>query len=353
MRERRWESVSKLDFNGVLALGERLAGWGLHPAPPSKEIICYIEEWTVQAPEDIDQLDPWATEDTTLVLIDDQWSGDFFLLAGAYHTVYQQHRDIGTYCSVSHPWQIQIPLRLHRPKAMFWLGFRHVHTFIRVRVHTTDVITPGETRADDQRDLWLAERRQAFSEAIAVLNVPIDIREEKRNVALRPEREGAPLFCSWPDAFGPCQFEYNSDDPFEFLVPASRLAATYIEKPVAVRSYLTGFSEPALQQFQAVNAAARSAYRCSVHCPVDELPDVLQAIEPEGRLYATLCEFSTLHLLPEEEEASAIIGIVGTGGAFQVEVRLNRAPLAEEAMIPWLERLLGVPVAYAPLPPFP
>ena len=353
MRERRWESVSKFDFNAVLALAERLAALGLNPADPSKEVIGYIEEWTVQAPEDIDQLDPWATEDITLVLIDERWSGDFFLLAGAYHTVYQQHQEIGTYCSVSHPWHIQIPLRTHHPKAMFWLGFRHVHTFVRVRVHTAEVVTPSETRADDLRDLWLAERREAFHEAISVLDVPIDIRVEKRNVALRPEREGAPLFCSWPDAFGPCQFEYNSSDPFEFLVPCSRLAATYAEKPVAVRAYLTGFSESALRQFQAVNAGARSAYRCSVHCPVDELPDVLQAIEPEGRLYATLCEFSTLQLLPEEEDASAIIGIVGTNGAFQIEVRLNRAPLAEEVMRPWLEQVLGFPVAYAPLPPFP
>jgi hypothetical protein len=56
--------------------------------------------------------------------------------------------------------------------------------------------------------------------------------------------------------------------------------------------------------------------------------------------------------MPEGEDASAIIGIVGTAGGFQLEVRLNRAPLPEEHMAGWLERLLGMPVVYAPLPPF-
>ncbi len=353
MRERRWESRSDLDFNAILAVGERLAGLGLKPATPAKEIICYVEEWTVEGPEDIDQLDPWSVEDLTLVHIRERWQGDFFLLAGAYHTIYQRYQEIGTYCSISHPWRIRTPLRTHFPKAMFWLGFRHAHAFIRVRLHTTDVITPGETRADDQRDRWLDERQQAFCEAIRVLDVPVRSQVENKNVALRSEHEGAPLFCSWPDAFGPCQFEYNSSDPFEFLVPASRMAATYGGEPATIRAYLTGFTESALKEFQSVIAEAKSAYRCSVHCPLDELPEVLQSITPDGRLYATLCEFQTQQLLPDGEDASAIIGIVGADHRFQIEVRLNRAPLSEEGMPPWLEKLLGLPVGYAPLPPFP
>ena len=52
------------------------------------------------------------------------------------------------------------------------------------------------------------------------------------------------------------------------------------------------------------------------------------------------------------EDASAIIGIVGSAGGFQLEMRLNRAPLPEEHMAAWLERLLGYSVVYAPLPPF-
>src|SRR5438094_15400 len=230
MRERRWESRAKLEFGDVLAIGERLAGLGLEPAVPARDIICYIEEWLVEAPEDFDRLDPWATEDVTLVQIREAWRGD---------------------------------------------------------------------------------------------------------------------------SFGPCQFEYNSSDAFEFLVPASRLAATYGGEAATVRAYLTGFSEAALEEFQAVAPRALSAYRCSAHCPLDELPEILQAIAPAGRLYATLCEFQTQHLLPDGAEAYAIVGILGRDGGFQIEVRLNRAPLPEDDMPGWLEKLIGLPVSYSPLPPFP
>src|SRR2546430_11820171 len=41
--------------------------------------------------------------------------------------------------------------------------------------------------------------------------------------------------------------------------------------------------------------------------------------------------------------------IMGSEGGFQIEVRLNRAPLREEAMAGWLEQLLSLPVTYAPL----
>lgn len=142
MRERRWETTIPLTFGQVLAVGERLAALGFKPAVPSKDVICYIEEWTVEAPEDFDQLDAWSTEDATLIHVREGWRGDFFLLAGAYHTVYQRYQDVGTYCSISHPWRIRDPLRLHDPRSMFWLGFRHAHSFIRVRLQTHEVITP-------------------------------------------------------------------------------------------------------------------------------------------------------------------------------------------------------------------
>jgi hypothetical protein len=364
MRERRWESPAGLAFGDVLEIGERLAGLGLAPAVPAKDIICYVEEWTVKTPDELDRLDPWSTEDVTLVHVREGWRGDFFLLAGAYHTVYQRHQDIGTYCSVSHPWRIREALHTHHPRAMFWLGFRHAHAFIRIRLHTIEVITPGETRGDDRRGLWLDERQRAFQAAIALLDLPVECRIEQDSVALYPRSLGTPFFCSWPDAFGPCQFEYNSSDAFEFLVPASRLAATWDAAapdapaghqgaPAMVRVYLTGFSEKSLEEFQRVERGGRYAYRCSVHSPLDELPEILQAIVPDGRLYTTLCEFQTQHLVPEGTDASAIIGIVGVNGRFQIEVRLNRAPLPEADMAGWLENLLGMPVTYAPLPPFP
>lgn len=353
MRERRWESPAKLTFGEVLALGERLAALGLKPARPTQDVICYIEEWTVAAPDELDQLDPWATEDVTLVHIREGWQGDFFLLAGAYHTVYQRYQELGTYCSVSHPFRLAGPLRLHHPRAMFWLGFRHAHAFIRVRVQTTDVVPPGETRADAHRDLWLEERRRMFDDTIALLDLPVDVAIEPPAVVLRSRDLKVPFLCSWPDAFGPCQFEYNTSDAFEFLVPASRLAATWNGEPATVRAYLTGFSEEALRDFQSVEGGARAAYRCSAHCPLDELPEILQAIAPDGRLYSTLCEFQTQVLQPSGDDASAIIGVVGVEGGFQIEARLNRAPLPEEAMAGWLGTLVGLPMTYAPLPPFP
>ena len=81
-------------------------------------------------------------------------------------------------------------------------------------------------------------------------------------------------------------------------------------------------------------------YRCSVHCALGELSEMLATIEPHGRLYSTLCEFNTEELLPDEEDASAIVGIVGSAGGFQFEMRLNRAPLPEDAN----GRLAGAPV---------
>jgi hypothetical protein len=353
MRERRWESRSRLGFDEVLALGGRLAALGLKPATPRKEIICYIEEWPVESPEDLARMDPWVTEDVTFVHSHERWRGDFFLLAGGYHTVYQRHQEVGTYCSISHPWKIPEALLTHHSRNMFWLGFRHAHAFIRVRLHTTEVITPGETRDDDRRALWVDERRRAFLAAIKVLNLPIEAEVEDGSLALNPFRPNAAFFCSWPDAFGPCQFELNSSDVFEFLVPAGRLAATNGGEPVVVRSYLTGFSPPALEEFASIHAGARYMYRCSSHCLLEDLPDILKAIAPGGRLYATLCEFRSQQFLPDADDAYAIVGVMGLEGGFKIEVRLNRAPLPEDAVAGWLEALIGMPLAYAPLSPFP
>ena len=352
MRERRWETTTPLTFSQALAVGDRLLALGLKPVVPVNDVICYVEEWTIESPDDFDQFDPWTTEDVTLVHVREKWRGDFFLLSGAYHTVYQRHQDVGTYCSVSHPWRIREALRLHEQRGMLWLGFRHAHSFIRIRLQTQQVITPGETRGDAERMRWLDERRAAFLEAITTLELPIGTHVEKDAVVLRPSDPSIPFFCSWPDAFGPCQFEYNTPDAFEFLVPASKLAETFAPEPAGVRTYLTGFSREALVEFQKIDPGARFAYRCSVHCPLNDLTKVLEMIQPDGRLYATLCEFQTQDLLPEGEEASAIIGIIGFKEHFQIEARLNRAPLVEDSMAGWLERLIGHPVAYAPLPAF-
>ncbi len=353
MRERRWESAAGMEFDQVLAVGERLASLGLKAVRPANDVICYVEEWTVERPEDLDRLDPWLTEDVTLVHLREGWRGDFFLLAGAYHTIYQRYQSLGTYCSVSHPWLIPAPLQTHESKSMLWLGFRHTHGFIRVRLHTKEVVTPGEKRAEDRRALWVEERRRAFQSAIDLLELPIEAILTQGSLVLQTKETSVPFFCSWPDAFGPCQFEFLSTDAFEFLVPASRLAATIGDEPAVVRAYLTGFAEAVLEEFQTVEPKPQIGYRCSAHCPLDDLPEVLRAIAPAGRLYATLCEFQTRDLRPDGEDASAIVGVMGLQGAFKMEVRLNRAPFSEEAMPAWIENLVGHPMRYAPLPPFP
>src|SRR6185437_15179193 len=127
-----------------------------------------------------------------------------------------------------------------------------------------EVVTPGETREDARRTDWIDERRAIFLDAIATLDLPVETSVEKGQLVLKPADPSTPFFCSWPDAFGPCQFEYNSSDAYEFLVPASKLATTFAPEPAGVRAYLTGFSEAALAEFQEIETGARLAYRCSV-----------------------------------------------------------------------------------------
>jgi len=360
MRERRWESRTALTEREWLVVRDRLNRVGLTLPEPSKEVIGYIEEWTALTPDEIDRLSAWHLEDVTLIQIHERWQGDFYLLAGGYQALYRQLGEHGAYCSVSHPYLLEQatpfgPWRHHHPGGVLWVGFRDTHAFIRVRLQTTEVITPGETRADEHRDRWLDERRRAFESAIATLGLPIDVSVEKGRVTLRTDPEQAALLCSWPDAFGPCQFEYNINDPLDLLVRAGRLAATSAA-PAQVRAYLTGFDRPALAQFQSTMAPTRLAYRCSVHCRVDELPDLLTLIAPDGRLYSTLCEFQTAALLPDAPEADnawVIFGMIGQEGNVRLELRLNRAPLPEARMTGWLEELVGLPVVYAPLPAFP
>jgi hypothetical protein len=353
MRERRWESKATFQYDDLPALGGRLARLGLKPAAPDKEIIVYIEEWTVSSPDEIERLEDWPKEDVTLVHVRQNWRGDFFLLAGAYHTLFQRHKGSGHYCSVSHPWDLHETLTTHAPRAMFWVGFRDDHSFIRVRLNTVEVIPPDETVSDERRELWIDERRRAFLSAVSLLDLPIEAAVENRKLILRTFEEGAALLCSWPDAFGPCQFEYNRPDAFEFLVPAGRLAATCGGDPVTVRAYLTGFSESGLKDFETTGPGARYAYRCSVHATLEELPDLLRVIRPDGRLYTTFCEFQTGELDPSMENAWVIIGVVGANNGYKIEARLSRAPLPVDQTTDWLESILEIPLSYAPLPPFP
>jgi hypothetical protein len=353
MREQRWESQESLQFSDILALIQKLKSLGLHPADPEKEGICYIEEFEVSSVEDIHHLDFLPTEDLTMVHVLEQWQGDFFLLAGRYHSIFQQYQSVDTYCSISHPWALTGHQATLHPLAMFWIGYRHTHSFIRVRLHTTEVIAPLETCPTPQHPIWIDEREQAFHTAIDILNVPITIFSNNGMVALRTTTPDIPFFCSWPDAFGPCQFEYNSLDPFAFLVPASQLAATHGNHPANLRIYLTGFPPKALHEFEEVQERKRKLYRCSAHSTLEELSEIQQILGQKGRLYMSLCEFQTHDLMPHERDAAAIIGIMGLQGELKVEVRLNFMPLHSTRMDQWLNDLLGTPMIYSPLSPFP
>ena len=353
MREQRWESQNCILFQDLSPILSKLENLGLPVADLSRESICYVEDFAIQDLADIDQLDNWPIEDLTLIHVLEEWQGDFFLLAGRFHALYQKYQSINTYCSLSHPWQLSGHYATLYPQAMLWTGFRHTHSFIRVRLHTTNVVTPGESWAHEQRLVWIDERIQAFQAAIEVLDLPIDVMQERDMVRLNTRRQETPFFCSWPDAFGPCQFEFNSSDPFEFLVSATQLASTIGTTPVTSRVYLTGFSAQILEEFGKIEPSARQVYRCSLHTPLNDLPHILSILSKGGRLYSSLCEFQTKQLLPDNPDASAIIGIMGNQEGFKLEVRFNVMPLEQSHMLSWLQDLLGVPVAYAPLSPFP
>jgi hypothetical protein len=353
MREHRWESISSLSFADILSVADKLRQAGLTSMHPGKEMITYIEEWEVTDLDEINRLEAWPTEDVTLLHVLDQWQGDFFLLVGGYHTVFQKHQSVNTYCSVAHPWRTGHPLATLQPVAWLWVGFRHTHGFIRVRVHTTDIIAPGESVSQPHEQFWLNDRQEAFRAAIEVLRLPIEVHVENQKVSLHTPRSDAPLFCSWPDAFGPCQFELNSPDPFEFLVPASQLAATSPHPAEQVRVYLTGFSAQALRDFNHLPSVPRLMYRCSLHCRLEEVPDIFSILNSRGRIYGSLAEFQTAAFLPEGVDAAAIVGLVGSEGQFRLEIRLNQHPLSHQETEKWFQQLVGHDLVYAPLPVFP
>ena len=353
MREQRWESQQSLKFSDILTLIKKLKSLGLRPADPDREGICYIEEFEVSSVEDIHHLDFLPIEDLTMVHVLEEWQGDFFLLAGRYHSIFQRYQSVNTYCSISHPWAISGHQATLHPLAMFWIGFRHTHSFIRVRLHTTEVIAPYESCPPPQYPIWIEEREQAFQNAIDILNVPITVSSNNSIVALQTTAPDIPFFCSWPDAFGPCQFEYNSSDPFSFLVPASQLAATHGDLPAHLRIYLTGFSLDELKEFEKIQNGKRMLYRCSAHSTLEEVAEIQNIIGTTGRLYMSLCEFQTHDLIPHERDAASIIGIMSSQGTLKIEVRFNFMPLPAHQMDQWLNEFLGIPMTYSPLSPFP
>jgi hypothetical protein len=255
------------------------------------------------------------------------------------------------YASLSHPWRIpsHLQVTLHQREAMCWIGFRDTHGFIRVRVVPTEIVTPGEGSGDPRRDQWVSERAEAFAAAIEALDLPLFVDWSEGQPTVGSAEPGCRIAGSWPDAFGPCQFEYVVMDRYELLVPAARLVERLGIRPAELRTFLSGWSPAALAAFHRLQPAAKLLYRGFVHAPLTELPAIAVAVAPQGRVLATLCEFRTPDLLPGADEAYAVIGAIGTREGFTIEVRLNRKPLPAARTETWIEGLIGAPVGYAPL----
>jgi len=352
MRERRWESEKPLAFDAIKILQRRLWGLGLKVRNPDEVVACYIEEFIVNRLDEIERLSQWPIEEMTLVQVQPEWRGDFYLFAAKHHELFRQHEGMEGYVSLSHPWCIPDlqAIKHHEPEALFWVGFRDTHGFIRVRVLPREIITPGERRDEALRGAWLNERAAFFSTAVEVLDLPLEVECTKERLTLRTEGTRTAVSLSWPDAFGPCQFEFVDPDRYALIVPAAQLIAKLGQSPALVKTYLSGFSPEALEAFHQLQPTAQTLYRGYIHACTHDLPDIVQAFAPaRGRALINLCEFETDTLLAEGESAAAIVGVIASPEGYQIEVRLNRAPLPENQMQDWLKEVCGQPFVYAPL----
>lgn len=350
MREHRWETARGLGFEDVLRLCDRLQASGVGVRPPDRLGACYFEEFWVERLDELARLSPWPIEEVTLIELDPSWAGDFFLLAGRHHEVFRERASTDAYLSLSHPWLIphDARLALHQHQAMFWIGFRDTHGFLRVRVVPREILTPGEN--DARRDRWVSERAEALTAAIEALDLPLFVDWSEGVPMVGSAEPGCRISGAWPDAFGPCQFEYVVLDPYEVLVPAARLVQRRGVRPAELRTFLSGWSSDVLATFHELQPTTKLLYRGFVHARLVDVPSIAAAIAPRGRALATLCEFRTCELLPEGQDAYAVVGAIGEGDRFTIEVRLNRRPLPTSETEEWIAALVGAPVVYAPLP---
>lgn len=351
VRERRWESRDPLTFEAVLDVADTLQAAHLAVRGRRQEGACYFEEFWIEDVADLDRLDAWPVEEVTLIEVVDDWAGDFFVLAGEHHEAYRARPAMEAYLSLCHPWRLP-PDRgphLHHDEGMFWIGFRNTHGFIRARVIPREIITPGETRGDSQRDEWVRERAEAWTAALDVLELPLFVDWSNGVPEVGSADPGCRIASSWPDAFGPCQFEYVVADRYELLVPAARLVERLGRRPATLRTFLSGWSPDVLDEFHRFQPASQRLYRGYVHACLLDLPELVDTIAPHGRVLSTLCEFRTGEWDQAARDAYAVVGAMAGPDGYRIEVRLSRAPRAEEEMEGWVEQLVGRPMRYAPL----
>ncbi|MFZ5861532.1 MAG: hypothetical protein ACOYXR_01585 [Nitrospirota bacterium] len=351
MREHRWETREPVGFDDLLRLCGRLRNAGVPVRAPDQVGACYFEEFWVDRLEDLRRLDPWPIDEVTLIEIDEAWSGDLFVLAGRHHELYRERASMEAYLSISHPWRIPIvgDLSAHHREAMFWVGFRDTHGFIRIRLVPTEILTPGEGGQDARRERWVTERAEALAAALEALDLPLFVDWSEGAPMVGSAEPGCRISGSWPDAFGPCQFEYVIEDRYALLVPTARLVERLGVQPAVLRTYLSGWPTDALSAFHALQPATKLLHRGFVHASLNDLPAIADAVSPRGRVVATLGEFPTASLLPGGHDAYTVLGAVGAHDGFTLEMRLNRLPLSKGDTEAWLEGLVGLSVIYSPL----
>ncbi len=352
MREHRWVTRSPLDFQSVLGMCGRLNGIGLKIREADLDRACYIDEFEVNRLDGIDRLSPWIIDELTLVELSGGWKGEFYLLAGRHHDLFRQHERMEAYLSICHLWQIPSPpkIQYHDPEAVFWIGFRDTHGFIRVRLVPSRIITPGEKVREVDSDAWLTERATIFSLVVSELGLPIAVERNHKSVTLFSMDASALLSVSWPDAFGPCQFEYVVTDRYALLVPASQFILKLGIPASTLRTFLSGFSLHQLEEFRQLQPASALFYRGFIQAPLTELPDIVSAVGPSGIGLINLCEFQTGKFVPGGRDAEGVIGVIGDQTGYNIEVRLNLSPLSQAETGASLERLIGFPMVYSPLP---
>ena len=354
MREHRWLSRYPVDFQNLITLCNRLKGAGFKIREAEQDRACYIDEFSVNRLDRIESLSPWIIDELTLVEQNGGWKGDFYLLAGRHYDLFRRHERMEAYLSICHLWQIPSPpkVQYHDPEAVFWIGFRDTHGFIRVRLVPSTIITPGEKDGEVDSEAWLAERAAIFSQVVTELGLPIAVEKNHRSVTLFSTDSSALLSVSWPDAFGPCQFEYVVTDRYSLLVPASQFVSKFGIPVSTLRTFLSGFPGHQLEEFRQLQPASTLFYRGFLQAPLTDLPDVVSAVGPSGIGLINLCEFQTGKFIRGGREAEGVIGVIADQSGYKMEVRLNLSPLTQAESGVALERLFGAPMVYSPLPLF-